>query len=198
MKFFYNQSHNRGYTLIELIVVVSIVGLVSAVIFANYPRFRSRVALDNTAHEIALAIRQAQVYGIGVQRGLSGAGVSGVYQPYGIYFSVADPQHYTLFIDKNGNQQYDVGGGELVEQTTIGGDKTINSIQVAGTTLPSNTYDNVVVLFQRPNPDAKILTKTLAGTLSTPQSDIRINVGIVGTASIETITVSAVGQISVQ
>ncbi|MBP9757776.1 MAG: prepilin-type N-terminal cleavage/methylation domain-containing protein, partial [Candidatus Pacebacteria bacterium] len=57
-----------GFTLIEMLVVIGIIVVISGVILANNSRFGGVVQLQNLAYDIALSVRQAQVYGISVQR----------------------------------------------------------------------------------------------------------------------------------
>src|SRR3989338_9771847 len=76
----------RGFSLIEMMVVLTIFGIMTAVVLANLPAFRDKTALDLIAQEIATTIRQAQVYGIGTRS----AGSSSNFSAYGIYFNL-DP-----------------------------------------------------------------------------------------------------------
>lgn len=54
---------HKGFTLIEFIVIISIFAIMSAVALFNYQGFRSSVSLGNLSRDIALTIRQAQVFG---------------------------------------------------------------------------------------------------------------------------------------
>lgn len=49
-----------GFTLVEFIVIMSIFAIMVGVVLFNFTSFRSRVTLDNLAHDIALSIRQIQ------------------------------------------------------------------------------------------------------------------------------------------
>lgn len=53
-------SHHSGFTLVEFIVIMSIFAIMVGVVLFNFTSFRSRVTLDNLAHDIALSIRQIQ------------------------------------------------------------------------------------------------------------------------------------------
>ncbi len=54
---------HKGFTLIEFIVIISIFAIMSAVTLFNYQGFKSSVSLSNLSRDIALTIRQAQVFG---------------------------------------------------------------------------------------------------------------------------------------
>src|SRR3989338_11714059 len=58
----------RGFTLIEMLVVIAVMAIVTGVMLANNGRFGGQVLLQNLAYDIALTLRHAQVYGISVLR----------------------------------------------------------------------------------------------------------------------------------
>ena len=82
MSFPSSHPNSTGFTLIEMLVVISIFLIMTGVILANFPAFRDKAALDLLAQEIATTIRQAQVYGIGTREAGTLRFVS-----YGIYFN---------------------------------------------------------------------------------------------------------------
>ncbi len=53
-------SSSGGFTLLELILVVSVLGLLTALAIPAYASFRRNVALTNYADEIVSALRTAQ------------------------------------------------------------------------------------------------------------------------------------------
>ncbi len=89
-----------GFTLVELVVVTGIIIVVTSVVLVNNNRFGGIVQLENLAYDVALSVRQAQVFGISVQRYGAGNFSSG----YGMHFNIDDPLHYELFadVDKDG------------------------------------------------------------------------------------------------
>src|SRR3989344_1409035 len=52
----------KGFTLIELLVVSAIVVMLATVILSSHGKFGGQVLLQNFAYDVALSIRQAQVY----------------------------------------------------------------------------------------------------------------------------------------
>ena len=56
-----------GFTLTELLVVVGIMTIMNLLIFANYPEFSQRLALKRTSEDVALIVRQAQAYSLGIK-----------------------------------------------------------------------------------------------------------------------------------
>ena len=77
------KNDKRGMTLIELLVVMAIITILTAITIFDYNSFRSAVSTQNLADDIALSIRKAQSYAIGVK------GSSSIFSDgYGISFVV--------------------------------------------------------------------------------------------------------------
>ena len=51
---------NRGFTYVELIVVLSIFAIMTSLVIFNYGAFQAKVDVENYANDIALKIVQAQ------------------------------------------------------------------------------------------------------------------------------------------
>ena len=80
-----NKDLKAGFTLIELMITITIVTLVTGIVMANYSSFNSVVLLKSQAYELALDLRSAQVYGVSV-----GGTTNSFRGAYGIYFDVAN------------------------------------------------------------------------------------------------------------
>lgn len=155
-------SSKQGFTTVELMVSVAIFLVITGFSLASYPAFSNRVSLDLLAHDLALTIREAQVYGLGVRR----SGQS--FPTYGVHFDLQNPKTFLLFVDTSEpiNGRYD-GEAELVQKYTITGKEEVKFV-CAGTGGQSYaelsasdrvTYcgnDALDITFTRPRPDAKI------------------------------------------
>ena len=155
---------STGFTLIELLVVTAILVIVTSLVLINNNRFGGTVLLQNLAYDMALSVRQAQVYGISV---LSFGGEFDF--GYGMHFN-ANCQTYVLFADvlvQNG--LYDCpspgvqGSCERVESTDLQRNYRVVKLCVpAGASMDacmSNTdlwASKLDILFKRPEPDACI------------------------------------------
>lgn len=60
-------SHARGFTLLEMMVVITIITVMTGVLLGNLPNFRDNTTLQLVTQEVAVTIRGAQVFGIGTK-----------------------------------------------------------------------------------------------------------------------------------
>jgi prepilin-type N-terminal cleavage/methylation domain-containing protein len=183
-------SVSRGLTLIELLVVISIFALISLVILANHSRFNSSVLLGSLGYDIALSMREAQVYGLSVKQYANNFQVG-----YGVRFS--GTSSYTFFADTNANKVYDSGTDAIVQVYSIGQGHFISrfcGVRASGAEECSNSpspIDHLDIVFFRPDPDANISSNIVG-----PYSRAKI---VVGSPSGETrtVTIESTGQVSV-
>ena len=97
------KSHHTGFSLVELMVSISIFMVVTAVTLTSYPKFSNRLSLDLLAEDIALSIRQAQIFGSSVLGARGGVGLANIFTAYGVHFEEPDmtsPNYnYLIFAD---------------------------------------------------------------------------------------------------
>ena len=55
-------KYNRGMTLVELLVVLSIFAIISMTVAFNYSSYKSTTSTNVLAQDVALSIREAQGY----------------------------------------------------------------------------------------------------------------------------------------
>ncbi len=188
----------RGFTVIEILVVAGIITVVSSLVFANNSRFGGQVLLRNLAYDIALSVRQAQVFGISVQR----FDPTNTYAPaYGIHFSASSPTGYLLFADvldpQNGTYECPDAGTancELIQSTTIQSGYRVSTLCAtpAGEAEVCD-LDDLDISFQRPEPDAHIrangdpaLHESARIELVSPRGDLKsVRVEVNGQISVE-------------
>ncbi len=204
-----------GFTMIELIVTVSIFIVVTTVLLASYPKFSSRIMLEDVAQQVALSVRQAQTYGLSVKE----FGAGGLFPGYGIYFPspVNDNKSFTIFADTNGDKKYNlvgcgIVGSECLDKFTIQSGERIYALCVNlknDGVAPFSTIDDLVgvtncgsinslhVSFTRPNPDATITAYLGGANYDSSYSDAEIVVAS-PRGEVKTIVVWLTGQISVE
>jgi len=192
---------DRAFTLIELLVVTALIVIISTVVLADNNRFGGVVLLENLAYNIALSIRQAQVYGISVARFQGSTFSAG----YGVHFDASIPDTYELFADAiTANGLYDcpepgTNDCELVQSTTISTGYTIQDLcatPASGTEVCG--LSKLDILFIRPEPDAWISSNGVSciNDHSTCAQGARIQL-LSPRGDVMSVSVQANGQISV-
>lgn len=186
------KSLRAGFTLIELMTVFVISTIIGTVVIANYPNFSSKIEFENLALDIALTLREAQVYGMGTKEAAAGFDVA-----YGVHFDVTASNTFLLFMDLNGNGKYDSSPTDEI----VGTSYTIKSMykieQTCATRAAAQQFCNLLgapldVTFKRPDPDAII-------RMGAYGDYYRADIEVLNTKDnrIKTITVTNTGQISV-
>lgn len=161
------KKYNSGITIIELLVVISIFIIISAITIFNYSKFKSTATLQNLADDIALSVRRVQGYAVGVK------GYNDMFNyPYGIHFT-SNPElsdaysgshkSFILFIDVNENNKYDGGadcgmpsdGNECLEVLSITNTNEVSEIHFYenNNDVLIEKKDTMDILFKRPNPE---------------------------------------------
>jgi prepilin-type N-terminal cleavage/methylation domain-containing protein len=157
----FGSAFKRGFTIVELIVVIGIMAVVMSVVMFNQSGLNSSILITNLSYEMALAVRQAQTFGVGVRSKDTNSGdFSG---GYGIVFSVATPNQFLIFNDKNKDLSFTPNSSEEVSLYTFQNQKG-NFIQAVcvnhtagpcNTSAPSYAPNGVNIVFVRPNPEAQ-------------------------------------------
>lgn len=153
-------GENCGFTLVELVVTISIFVIISTLVFANYPKFRSQLSLKKTSQEIALAVREAQVYSLSVRE------YNETFPGYGVHFDASKPDTVLLFADTNNNNSYDEGDG-TVKEYKIRISETISNLCGDQEKSPPGSCDllQLDAVYLRPNPLITLKGKDNGGTL---------------------------------
>jgi prepilin-type N-terminal cleavage/methylation domain-containing protein len=199
---FRSGTKGRGFTLVELLVVASIIVIITMVLLLRQSRFNSATILRSIGYSVALSVRQAQVYGTSVLGSASGGLVS--YAPaYGLYFNYASPSSYILFADFNNNGAYN-SPGESVKVFSLNAGYTISEAcaklsngqkRCTGSddSTGSRSTNTVSILFKRPNPDAVFATDIGGENYASAYVQVRS-----GDGTTRSVLVTSAGQITVQ
>ena len=164
------RNYNKGFTYVELIIVLSIYSIMSAIIIFDYQGFQAQIDIRNLASDIALQVVQAQ------KASLSGtlpplaqqALITSSWKPaYGVYFNIGsggNNKSFVYFTDLNQNSLYDnvncVGTGECLNNITITKGNTISRLDVFYQGDPTAySLNDLTLTFTRPNGGA-ILNST--------------------------------------
>lgn len=177
-------SSSKGFTVIESVVVASIIIIVLGTLFSAYPRFRDRTALSTLTRKVALVIRESQVFGLAVKefpRDIeTPLGIVDIvnFPDYGVHFSLDNPKQIILFADVGSLPGlYDTSlacghpDSECIRRINISGTEFISDICVSNDVggVGSNRgiqsrkcaaegVREINITFRRPDPEAHILT----------------------------------------
>tara|TARA_Y100000031_G_scaffold150898_2_gene191139 strand:+ start:55555 stop:56157 length:603 start_codon:yes stop_codon:yes gene_type:complete len=188
----YKLQANGGFSLVELLVTVSIFVVITGIVLINFPSFSSKIALENLANEIALAVRQAQVFGIASRE--FGIG-SGIFPTHGAHFDSAQTTTFFIYADTNDNSKYD-GDAELLETFTVRRRNYISELcgfQFSDSICTPLT--KLDITFSRPDPEPTILGTTDTGEANYSYATITIKSPPGNTRMV---TVWSNGQIAIQ
>ncbi len=226
-KNFHKNKYNGGVTMIELLVVIFIFMVISGITIFDYGKFKSSQSVQNVADDIALSVRKAQGYAIGVHSATTGSFDVG----YGAHFTLKTTavgnqysgtnKSFVLFADMGDastttqDKMYNYNnatcgtssiGNECIESLTISGTDKIKGMRyyVSGAWVDvTSTVDGTLdIVFKRPNPEPIFCYKT---TVSKTSCDAKAGISaveiIISSGTVpetnKTITISNSGQISV-
>ncbi len=205
---------SAGFTIVELVVVAAIIAVLSIVVILGQSSFSRTILLSTTAADIALTLRNAQIYGIGSRTigVVSNAG-------YGLDFDSAAPGSFVFFADTDpaaacvrpnctpGNGYFISGADSLVQTFTLNNRMEISNF-CAFTLMPATSYcktgganstQHLSIVFTRPNTTA-VFGVGNVGAGATTTGGVPFTVACVKVSSPEGATrslfVNQVGEIS--
>ncbi len=168
----------QGFTLIELIVVISIMAIMASLVVASHRTGQKQYALSQAGQKLVSHLREAQ------NMAMSGVDIKGQYCGYGIQINrTARPTSYYFYADKaancqTSNNKYD-SGDDIIETVNL------PDLVQFQTTSPSP----LDIFFKPPEPTAYINQSAGAGLSGT------ITLEISGASFSKTVTVTTAGLI---
>lgn len=165
------RGRSGGFTLTELIVVITIATLITTTLVVQQSGWNDQLVLSTQTYELALMVRQAQIYSLGVRENVTGTGDK-FGNGYGLAFD-PDYSRYLFFADRNNNLKYDPG--ETIETKTLNRGVLIDRFcGVKGNGQEDDRCSpgqgNVAflqIIFLRPDPKANIVLLNYGGNPAT-------------------------------
>jgi len=184
---------NKGFTLLEITVVVSIITLLSVIFLANYRQGEKNFALQRSAHQLAQDLRRVQNIAM-ASREFEGTFPKG---GYGVSFDIGT-NPYILFADCDGNGKYsgDIGSAlscaEATEANPYPYEKIEEAVLEEGILVselsPISAENKLNITFFPPNPDITITPSANLATITLTfggGSEKKININTAGLIKIE-------------
>jgi prepilin-type N-terminal cleavage/methylation domain-containing protein len=166
----------KGFTLIEVLVVLAIIFVLTSITFPSYRTAQRQYIIENAAQKLAQDIRRVEEMAMAA-REHPGASVN-FQRGYGIRLQT-NSSNYILFADLNNNRNYDPG--EEIEISSLGENIRITNLS-PGSPL--------TVVFLPPDPQAIITPSTSLAT---------ITLSLLGSSTFQrSIVVNAIGLIYVE
>ncbi len=189
-------SCHGGFTLIELIVTISIFVFMTALVLSRYNDYYSGTIFKNLAYDIAITIREAQSYGISVKVRAD----EGIFdKAYGAYFpGPTEPQKFALtsYNIQNGVANFTVAVSE--RDLILKHGAVFSQLLVSSNNDVYTAANELAIIFQRPNPEAIICAKVNGGAQDcTGYKFAKIVLQAVNGSTI-TVKVNTTGQISIE
>lgn len=211
----FNLTAMRGFSIIELIITVSIMMIVTSAVLFRQSKFSSDILITNMAYEVALSIREASVLGLSSQASSTIPYNTG----YGVHFAPGvdgvSPTSFINFVDISSRSLdapiYDGDMSDFFNYFYDGGDAIDKNVDLTqGQSIlgycayytswecfPANPEMEMSIVYARPNPDAHIRVGSDGSPDGVSYSEARIVVQSGLGDKCRTVVVSASGQISV-
>ena len=202
----------KGFTIIELMIVIFIFLVISSLVIFNYRSFNSSVSVQNLAQEIGLSIRKAQVYSTSTKSADS------VFPSYGVHFSLTGTDDilgheraFVIFADlpnalltgiyEQNNSKCDkvLGGAtpdECVDVIRINTKDRISLLCAENNCYDVKDNPSLDIVFTRPYPEAGFCFRVNAGSC-TNVSNVTIRVESINGIS-KDVLVWSTGQIDIK
>jgi prepilin-type N-terminal cleavage/methylation domain-containing protein len=199
---------HRGMTVMELVVVISIFGIMATVILSNFKSFTNKITVQNIAHDVALRIVEAQRSAASGKLGALLFVPDGYRPRYGIFADVT-ANKLTLFIDapvsggSAGNYVYDTTNScpsvECISELTFQNSYNLTTITGTVGTASPVTLTSAYIVFERPSLQAALYgyTNSAQGGLGTSYDEVDIGLSA-PTGETATIRVYHAGQVVVE
>lgn len=190
-------STTAGFSLVELLISISIIAIVSAIVLSRQSAFNGAVLLRSQAYEIALQLRDVQLTAVSAE----GDGAGSFRSVLGVHFddSNSTDDRFVVFRDSDVDGFYDAGEeigvpGQLDPRFEIRDIRVIGSDSLTGTA--------VSVIYVRPNFDARFFDDGGGASNELDVSSVEIDIARrdatgTGPGDVRTVEITSTGQIAV-
>ena len=198
------KNYKKGFTLVELLVTISMFVVITGVVLVNSNSFDNSVLLRNFTYDVALTIKQAQTYGVNVNEDSKGEFTNA----YGVYFDMIEsPTNFVIFSDfpldleGNSNRTDSVTtcniDSECIKKYSMNKGTHIKNICVSDKGEECNKdVSKLSIIFARPSLEAKMYSFD-NDIASAPYKYVKITLQS-GDGATSSVIITSVGQIYVK
>jgi|GEM_PF-3065267 len=190
--------NQKGFTLIELVIVMGIMGVMFLIVAFSSSSFNDRIALKKATDEISFLFRQAQVEGLAV---LEDPDFPGEYNiGYGVYVRIdgggtnASSNSLIYFVDRDDDGRY---GGNFICNGECQSEVELDRVIITNVDSDcNNSAQGLSSVFRRPRPEIAI--KAHSGNPSQVCTELILTLQTLSPeASEATVTIKSAAEINV-
>lgn len=146
----------RGFSVVENLVVITIIVILSLAVFPSYFSAKQSLALQRSASKLAQDIRDIQEMTMSSQVYSDCIGTTGYKYGYGISLRQGEAFKYKLFADCNGNEAYDLGTDKIVREIDFEKEVEIQSLSSSNLDIIFTPAEPTVTIV--PTMDTAVIT----------------------------------------
>jgi len=176
--------NNKGFTLVELLVAITIITILASVSFFGYGQRQKEIALQKEANILVSKIEEVKEMAISARYFHNDLPAGG----YGIYFDSSSPNSYIVFADCDEDRFYDKTGTPC-----SGYPESIETIKLENGVKISPLPFAVSITFKPPSPE--VVIKTSDGAT---HDELTIRLGIQGFSKERKIHFNSAGLVYVE
>jgi prepilin-type N-terminal cleavage/methylation domain-containing protein len=154
MKYYLNKKKFTAFTLVELLVTMSIISILAAMSISAYPKFSEQMALTSETYKILAYFRETQVFGV------SALVTPGTKIAYAIRMSKTSNTIDRMIIvnpTDNKNSYYSSDGVVDTTSPSLQIKENFEISEINGILQNSTTsLDTMYSYFKRPNPESRL------------------------------------------
>ncbi|MEA3344511.1 MAG: type II secretion system protein [Patescibacteria group bacterium] len=147
-----NVKMNKGFTLIEFLVSITIIGILTAMFIPSYLKFQTHLSLQRSAIKLAQDVKVAQEMAIAAAECPKCPSGEASNTGYGVYFDMGwDNKQYRLYADTANSDEFFTNGADTVLDTMELEDKIFIE------DIDGDKFAGIVSInFKPPDPGTKI------------------------------------------
>jgi len=105
MQIYFKYVRSSAFTLVELVVVITIATIILTTLVFQQKKWDDQLRLNTSTYELALMLRQAQIYSLGVRENVASVGDK-FDIGYGVHLDAQTTVRYDFFADMNKDFKY--------------------------------------------------------------------------------------------